>query len=70
MFGPPKDVAGECNARLVLGDDYGDNTCTFRCGLKPGHSGKHRDEFGDDDNRVIVQWDLDEREELSHETTT
>jgi hypothetical protein len=28
MFGPPKDVPGECNARLSIGDDYGDNAAS------------------------------------------
>src|SRR5256885_305335 len=27
------DVPGECNARLFLADDYGDNVCTLRCQL-------------------------------------
>lgn len=36
MFGPPEDKPGECNARLFIGDDFGDNTTTMRCGLAPG----------------------------------
>ena len=44
MFGP-KDVDGECNARLKLADDFGDNPVTFRCGLKPDHEGLHEEGF-------------------------
>lgn len=64
MFEPPKDVPGECNARLYVGDDYGDNTSTFRCGQEPGHAGPHRETFvrdrEDEAGRVVVEWDRDE----------
>ena len=57
MFGPPEDVPGECNARLEIGDDYGDNVATMRCQREPGHEGKHREEYPDaDGNIVTVQW--------------
>ena len=36
MFGPPEDVAGECNVRLEIGDDYGDNSATMRCQRESG----------------------------------
>lgn len=61
MFGPPKDVIGECNARLYLGDDYGDNVCTFRCQLHPGHSGPHQEAPERGGGKVSVTWDVDER---------
>ena len=63
MYGPPQDVQGECNARLYLGDDYGDNECTIRCQREPGHEGKHREVFGSDGRQVTIEWELDEREE-------
>ena len=63
MFGPPKDVEGECNARLHIGDDYGDNCATMRCGLSPGHEGLHREEHGETGNPVVVTWVKDERED-------
>ena len=59
MFGPPKDVEGECNARLYLSDDYGDALCTIRCKLKPGHEGKHS-EFFERRGLVTIEWDHDE----------
>lgn len=33
----------KCSAIIEFGDDYGDNTCTFRCQLNEGHSDKHRE---------------------------
>jgi len=32
-----------CRARLEFGDDYGDNTCTFKCQRESGHAGDHRE---------------------------
>jgi hypothetical protein len=56
MFGPPEDVAGECNRRLEIGDDYGDNSCTFRCKLPQGHEGPHREEFRTGGDTVTMTW--------------
>lgn len=62
MFGPPDDKPGECNARLFLGDDYGDNTCTIRCGLLPDHDGNHREVFTrGTSGKVNIAWAKDER---------
>ena len=60
MFGPPKDVIGECNAHLYIGDDYGDNGATMRCQLPQGHKGAHKEIFEDRDVQVI--WTVDERD--------
>lgn len=30
-----------CEATIEFGDDFGDNTATFRCQLNKLHSGKH-----------------------------
>jgi len=66
--GPPKDVDGECNARLSIGDDYGDNSATIRCGLAPGHDGPHKECYNagyhGDVNNVTITWDkdMDDRE--------
>ena len=58
MFGPPEDVAGECNVRLEIGDDYGDNTATMRCQREPGHDGRHREEFEHKEGKkAVVEWD-------------
>lgn len=59
MFGPASDVEGDCNARLFIGDDYGDNAATMRCDLALGHDGKHREK----NDRFEVTWEVDEREE-------
>lgn len=61
MFGHPEDVEGECNARLFIGDDFGDNCCTMRCPLPPGHDGPHREEFKRRGRPVCVTWEVDER---------
>lgn len=57
MFGAPPDKPDECNARLFLGDDYGDGTCTIRCKLPPGHEGPHKEKT----NRCLITWEKDER---------
>lgn len=61
MFGPPKDVEDQCNARLILGDDYGDNSTTFRCPLPLGHEGVHKEEFKHGGGQVTITWERDER---------
>ena len=61
MFGPPDDVEGQCNARLYLADDYGDNSATMRCSLSSSHEGLHEERFSRSGFPVIVQWEKDER---------
>lgn len=36
----------KCKATIEFGDDHGDNSTTFHCQLKDGHTGKHQ-EVGD-----------------------
>ena len=63
MFGPPKDVKGQCNAKLFIGDDYGDNFVTMRCQLKPGHGGAHQEKHEprqSDGQEVTILWKNDE----------
>jgi hypothetical protein len=66
----PKSVEGQCNAWLIVSDDYGDNDCTFRCNLDSGHSGDHLEEFkmtgkdGEEDPRPVkVSWAWDDKPE-------
>lgn len=66
MFGEPKDVPGECNAHLYIGDNFGDNHATIRCSLAPGHSGPHKEEFERQSKPVTITWWLDEKEEDGH----
>lgn len=56
-YGEPEDVPGECNARLFVGDNFGDNHVTFRCQREPGHEAYHVEHFG----RGMVTWEHDER---------
>jgi len=63
MYGLPDDVENECNAHLYLSDDAGDNSCTIRCQLKPGHELPHKEEFKRGDKPVIVTWYVDEQED-------
>lgn len=79
MFGPPEDVEGECNERLSIGDDYGDNPTTFRCQRKPNHAGFHQEVFEHTEYRetkkdeeiekkelkVVVQWSSGDKEPKS-----
>jgi len=60
------DVKGECNARLFIGADHGEDTATFRCGLHAGHGGLHSAMYdanaGCDfpSSMVSIKWVLDE----------
>jgi len=54
-----------CRATLVLGDDYGDNSATFRCDLPLGHEGNHVETFHRESRTgektpVTVTWVEDE----------
>ncbi len=62
-MGEPEDVAGECNARLFIGDNYGDNHVTMRCQLELGHEGEHQEQYGRDPQRVTINWVIDDRTE-------
>jgi len=63
-YGEPKDVAGKCNARLEIGDNFGDNHATMRCQLEPGHRGNHRETYKTRSaGEVTVEWEKDERKE-------
>ena len=61
MWGKPRDVEGECNAHLYIGDDYGDGVATMRCQLPDGHDGPPREQFQRNGKPVIVTWHNDER---------
>jgi len=66
MFGEPSDVDAECNARLFIGDNYGDGTATMRCQLPHGHDGVHREEFQRRGGAVVITWVADERQRCDH----
>jgi hypothetical protein len=55
-MGTPDDVEGECNAWLIVTDDWGDNHATMRCGLAAKHEGFHREAS----KRFTVEWVVDE----------
>lgn len=66
LFGEPSDVVGECNARLYIGDNFGDNQATMRCQRQPRHDGKHREVYQNSvAGEVVVEWDTDERRILT-----
>lgn len=50
-----------CNATLEVGDDFGDNPCTFQCDRLYSHKGMHKVEFQGNRGRRIVRWDGDDR---------
>lgn len=36
-------MSEKCKAAVVFGDDHGDNSCTFHCGLDESHEGDHKE---------------------------
>lgn len=60
MHGPPQDVDGACNAWLLLGDDYGDNTTTIRCDLPSNHEGDHLETLVREGQTARFTWVKDE----------
>lgn len=70
MFGEPPDIEHECNARVFIADNYGDNRSTMRCQLAPNHDGPHKEQFecerDDGNNIVVVTWTKDERTRCDH----
>lgn len=66
MFGEPSDIEGQCNARLYIGDNYGDGTATMRCQLPPGHDGVHHEHFEREGGPVVITWVADERRRCDH----
>jgi hypothetical protein len=57
----PEPVNLNCAAELQLGDDYGDNVCTCRCTLHPGHAGPHEERFERNGKPVLIQFECDDR---------
>ena len=46
-----------CKDELAIGDDFGDNTCTFVCGLQKDHPGKCREVFTSDGREdIVIEW--------------
>jgi len=63
-YGEPEDVSGECNARLEIGDNFGDNHATMRCQRDPGHPGNHRETYKSSSaGQVTIEWEKGEKEE-------
>lgn len=61
-FGEPQDKEGECNARLFVGDNFGDNHVTFRCSMPAGHEGPHHENYiTGTGGEVMIQWVKDMR---------
>ena len=50
----------KCGNILRLGDDFGDNECSFACMLEAGHDGPHRDEFEHEGRSVVIIWHADD----------
>ena len=47
-----------CTATLIIGDDYGDNACTFHCQHPEWHSGRHREIFRN--GKARIEWTGDD----------
>lgn len=62
-FGEPEDVPGDCNARLYIGDNFGDGHATMRCGLPASHEGLHCETYSArNGGQVTVTWEKCERQ--------
>jgi len=51
-----------CAAELHLADDFGDNHCTIRCRLDPGHELPHQCEFTRSGAPVVITFFCDEQD--------
>ena len=47
----------KCRAITSIGDDFGDNSCTFHCQLEQGHSGLHTEKFEINGKLLTMTWD-------------
>lgn len=66
MWTDPSDVEGECNARMSIADDYGDNSATIRCQRVVGHEGLHQEQYARRGGTVTITWTVDERRRCDH----
>lgn len=55
------DGKGRCPAILQIGDDYGDNHSTVRCGLGDAHAGPHVETGRIAGNPFRISWEGDMR---------
>ena len=51
-----------CKDVLRIGDDFGDNECSFTCTLAAGHDGPHCDQFEFEGRLVVVEWQIEDTE--------
>lgn len=51
---------GICHAVCYIGDDFGDNSATFRCQLEKLHSDMHEEKFQRDGRQFSMRWEGDE----------
>jgi hypothetical protein len=62
-YGEPQPLEGRCNARLTIGDNYGDNHATMLCQLEPGHEGLHQESYRSSvSGSVTITWENDDPE--------
>ena len=62
-YGEPEDVPNNCNARLSIGDNFGDNHATMVCQLDPLHEGPHQEKYKSNSaGQVVITWEKDERD--------
>ena len=57
LRGKMSNMCELCKDKLAIGDDFGDNTCTFVCGLQKDHPGKCREVFTSDGREdIVIEW--------------
>lgn len=54
----------KCRAITSIGDDQGDNSCTFHCQLESGHEGLHCEKFILNNKNLTMTWDGSEKIEV------
>ena len=62
-YGEPKDIDGQCNAHLYIGDNFGDNHATMRCQLPENHTEEHKETFDRGNKPVTITWYVDEKDD-------
>lgn len=51
----------KCRAIVQIGDDQGDNSCTFKCHHESGHTGQHSETFKTGTKNLTMTWDGSEK---------
>lgn len=48
----------KCGGKIIFGDDYGDNECTFHCELEQGHDSPHKESGTVNEKDYTLTWEV------------